>query len=276
MHLSSFCHQASALWPEQKHLLQPLTFFLSLVLETISSANGSNLGRLSRTIEPAHLRHTTLSFQNFTNISSSEWSGCIDTSLAVSALEIDACTANFKRLGGSGQVPCVFCLSLSLSLSLSCVSFFQPRHSTVWLDNIIVHISIGSWARFKEARAGIFDLLPHALPAITGSVWIRTQIGMFRPIRMDHTNCLQVAIKTHQTIIQRNRNVYNECKHPNDLTQEFCEDPYFGGMAKCCFDIALSTCSKCYQPDKSCGAGSLLKALLRLSWGSFKALLRLF
>jgi hypothetical protein len=27
---------------------------------------------------------------------------------------------------------------------------------------------------------------------------IRTQIGMFRPIRMDHTNCLQVAIKTLQ------------------------------------------------------------------------------
>jgi hypothetical protein len=26
---------------------------------------------------------------------------------------------------------------------------------------------------------------------------VRTQIGMFRPIRMDHTNCLQVAIKTH-------------------------------------------------------------------------------
>jgi hypothetical protein len=26
----------------------------------------------------------------------------------------------------------------------------------------------------------------------------RTQIGMFRPIRMDHTNCLQVAIKTIQ------------------------------------------------------------------------------
>ncbi len=25
-----------------------------------------------------------------------------------------------------------------------------------------------------------------------------TQIGMFRPIRMDHTNCLQVAIKTLQ------------------------------------------------------------------------------
>jgi hypothetical protein len=29
-------------------------------------------------------------------------------------------------------------------------------------------------------------------------VYIRTQIGMFRPIRMDHTNCLQVAIKTLQ------------------------------------------------------------------------------
>jgi hypothetical protein len=25
----------------------------------------------------------------------------------------------------------------------------------------------------------------------------RIQIGMFRPIRVDHTNCLQVAIKTH-------------------------------------------------------------------------------
>ena len=27
---------------------------------------------------------------------------------------------------------------------------------------------------------------------------LRTQIGMFRPIRMDHTNCLQVAIKSIQ------------------------------------------------------------------------------
>jgi hypothetical protein len=27
----------------------------------------------------------------------------------------------------------------------------------------------------------------------------RTQIGMFRPIRLDHTNCLQVAIKTHSS-----------------------------------------------------------------------------
>ena len=26
------------------------------------------------------------------------------------------------------------------------------------------------------------------------------QIGMFRPIRVDHTNCLQVAIKTHSFI----------------------------------------------------------------------------
>jgi hypothetical protein len=29
------------------------------------------------------------------------------------------------------------------------------------------------------------------------SVNVRIQIGMFRPIRVDHTNCLQVAIKTH-------------------------------------------------------------------------------
>jgi hypothetical protein len=29
---------------------------------------------------------------------------------------------------------------------------------------------------------------------------VRIQIGMFRPIRVDHTNCLQVAIKTHSFI----------------------------------------------------------------------------
>ncbi len=27
----------------------------------------------------------------------------------------------------------------------------------------------------------------------------RIQIGMFRPIRVDHTNCLQVVIKTHSS-----------------------------------------------------------------------------
>ena len=31
------------------------------------------------------------------------------------------------------------------------------------------------------------------------------QIGMFRPIRMDHTNCLQVAIKTHSFRIRNAR-----------------------------------------------------------------------
>jgi hypothetical protein len=29
----------------------------------------------------------------------------------------------------------------------------------------------------------------------------RIQIGMFRPIRVDHTNCLQVDIKTHSFIL---------------------------------------------------------------------------
>jgi hypothetical protein len=29
----------------------------------------------------------------------------------------------------------------------------------------------------------------------------RIQIGMFRPIRVDHTNCLQVAIKTHSFVL---------------------------------------------------------------------------
>ncbi len=30
---------------------------------------------------------------------------------------------------------------------------------------------------------------------------VRIQIGMFRPIRVDHTNCLQVTIKTHSTVM---------------------------------------------------------------------------
>jgi hypothetical protein len=31
---------------------------------------------------------------------------------------------------------------------------------------------------------------------------VRTQIGMFRSIRMDHTNCLQVSIKTLHSILR--------------------------------------------------------------------------
>jgi hypothetical protein len=38
----------------------------------------------------------------------------------------------------------------------------------------------------------------------------RTQIGMFRPIRMDHTNCLQVAIKTLQ--FRTSRTIYQWSK----------------------------------------------------------------
>jgi hypothetical protein len=43
--------------------------------------------------------------------------------------------------------------------------------------------------------------LPMTTRSVTGpdpGIRHRTQIGMFRPIRMDHTNCLQVAIKTIQ------------------------------------------------------------------------------
>jgi hypothetical protein len=32
-------------------------------------------------------------------------------------------------------------------------------------------------------------------------VWKQFQIDMFRPIRVDHTNCLQVDMKTHSFII---------------------------------------------------------------------------
>ena len=44
----------------------------------------------------------------------------------------------------------------------------------------------------------------------------RTQIGMFRPIRMDHTNCLQVAIKTLQ--IQ----IHIIDRFPPVRTRKFC------------------------------------------------------
>ena len=39
-----------------------------------------------------------------------------------------------------------------------------------------------------------------AAPGPDPGIRRRTQIGMFRPIRMDHTNCLQVAIKTFHFI----------------------------------------------------------------------------
>ncbi len=40
----------------------------------------------------------------------------------------------------------------------------------------------------------------------------RIQIGMFRPIRVDHTNCLQVAIKTHSFIITLVSTQYDSIK----------------------------------------------------------------
>jgi hypothetical protein len=41
------------------------------------------------------------------------------------------------------------------------------------------------------------------------SLHTRFQIGVFRPIRVDHTNCLQVAIKTHSYY-----HMGRECGHP--------------------------------------------------------------
>ena len=29
------------------------------------------------------------------------------------------------------------------------------------------------------------------------------------------------------------------------LGQQYCDDPYFGGQAKCCYDIAVGNCSSC-------------------------------
>ena len=54
----------------------------------------------------------------------------------------------------------------------------------------------------------------------------RIQIGMFRPIRVDHTNCLQVDIKTHSFI----RCIY-ECRCDERLqtkTKEFTRLTYTG------------------------------------------------
>ena len=41
-----------------------------------------------------------------------------------------------------------------------------------------------------------------AAPGSDPRIRHRIQIGMFRPIRVDHTNCLQVAIKTHSFILE--------------------------------------------------------------------------
>ncbi len=46
----------------------------------------------------------------------------------------------------------------------------------------------------------------------------RIQIGMFRPIRVDHTNCLQVAIKTHSFYVRFRR---SKIHHPTLLTPTF-------------------------------------------------------
>ena len=40
-----------------------------------------------------------------------------------------------------------------------------------------------------------------AVPGPDPGIRRRTQIGMFRPIQMDHTNCLQVDIKTFHSFI---------------------------------------------------------------------------
>ncbi len=39
-----------------------------------------------------------------------------------------------------------------------------------------------------------------AAPGTDPRIRHRIQIGMFRPIRLDHINCLQVAIKTHSSV----------------------------------------------------------------------------
>jgi hypothetical protein len=58
----------------------------------------------------------------------------------------------------------------------------------------------GAWQHCGDSMLG------HIVPLLIGpdipSIETRQlgrgfQIGMFRPIRVDHTNCLQVAIKTH-------------------------------------------------------------------------------
>jgi hypothetical protein len=59
---------------------------------------------------------------------------------------------------------------------------------------VFLHAFCGSQRQelFFEKEKGIF-----VVTQMKG-IRHRTQIGMFRPIRMDHTNCLQVAIKSIQ------------------------------------------------------------------------------
>jgi hypothetical protein len=57
--------------------------------------------------------------------------------------------------------------------------------------------------------------LEHPRCGFAASVLIlrqRIQIGMFRPIRLDHTNCLQVAIKTQSSVTELQQSKSSTCQ----------------------------------------------------------------
>ena len=38
---------------------------------------------------------------------------------------------------------------------------------------------------------------------------------------------------------------YENFRRLGGTGQQYCDDPYFGGLAKCCYDIAMGNCSSC-------------------------------
>ncbi len=78
---------------------------------------------------------------------------------------------------------------------------------TVWIgrSSSVVVAPVACRARLHMSHRLDLPFLNLLVKAFAGKLLVMicisrclSQIGMFRPIRMDHTNCLQVAIKTIQ------------------------------------------------------------------------------
>jgi len=70
----------------------------------------------------------------------------------------------------------------------------------------------GCFVQYQTLRPGFYHNHPvtssgKATPGTDSRIRHRIQIDMFRSIRVDHTNCLQVAIKTHSSLEYLDRQI---------------------------------------------------------------------
>jgi hypothetical protein len=74
------------------------------------------------------------------------------------------------------------------------------RDVDAWRVNGTVHRGSGAPSTDDPGSWQPVTSSGKAAPGPDQRIRHRIQIGMFRPIRLDHTNCLQVTIKTHSFI----------------------------------------------------------------------------